>query len=361
MPSTVLHTEICDRFGVDYPIFGFSHSTDVVIAVCRAGGIGVWGGTRNTPEEIEENLTRIASEVGGRPFGIDLVIPAGMPERNNREEVERLLPEEHRAFVDGLWEKYEVPRDGLAGARSRFVRSEESARRQVEVVLESDASVFALGVGSPLDVITAAKDRGKTIVSLVGQPRHAERALAAGTDILVAQGTDAGAHTGPIGTFSLVPQIVAMSDVPVLAAGGVATGRHVAAALALGAVGVWVGTAWLLTEEAHLDDIEARQLEAARSADTVITRSDSGKTLRVVRSAWTDEWEAEDAPVPLQMPLQDILVGDILGSISRNQVEELVHHPAGQGIAWFNERTTVADVMSGFVDEASEVLAGLPR
>lgn len=361
MPSTVLHTEICDRFGVDYPIFGFSHSADVVIAVCRAGGIGVWGGTRNTPEEIEENLTRIAAEVEGRPFGIDLVIPAGMPERNNREEIERLLPDEHRAFVDGLWDKYQVPRDGQAGARSRFVRSEESARRQVEVVLESDVSVFALGVGSPLDVIAAAKERGKTIVSLVGQPRHAERALAAGTDILVAQGTDAGAHTGPIGTFSLVPQIVAMSEVPVLAAGGVATGRHIAAALALGAVGVWVGTAWLLTEEAHLDEVASRQLEAARSADTVITRSDSGKTLRVVRSAWTDEWEAEDAPVPLQMPLQDILVGDILGSISRNQVEELVHHPAGQGIAWFNERTTVADVMSRFVDEAGEALAGLPR
>ena len=152
-----------------------------------------------------------------------------------------------------------------------------------------------------------------------------------------------------------------MSDVPVLAAGGVATGRHIAAALALGAVGVWVGTAWLLTEEAHLDEVASRQLEAARSADTVITRSDSGKTLRVVRSAWTDEWEAENAPVPLQMPLQDILVGDILGSISRNQVEELVHHPAGQGIAWFNERTTVADVMSRFVDEAGEALAGLPR
>ena len=284
-----------------------------------------------------------------------------MPERNNREEIERLLPDEHREFVDGLWDKYDVPRDGLpGGGGSRFVRSEESARRQVEVVLESDVSVFALGVGSPMDVITAAKDRGKTLISLVGQPRHAERALAAGTDILVAQGHDAGAHTGPIGTFSLVPQIAAMADVPVLAAGGVATGRHIAAALALGAVGVWIGTAWLLTEEAHLEEQAVRQLEGARSADTVITRSDSGKTLRVVRSAWTDEWEDEDAPVPLQMPLQDILVGDLLGSIQRNKVEELAHHPAGQGIAWFNQLSTVDDVMSGLVDEASEVLEGLP-
>ena len=133
MASTALHTAICDRFGVDYPIFGFSHSADVVIAICRAGGIGVWGGTRNTPEEIEQNLSLISSGVDGRPFGIDLVIPAGMPERNNREEIEQLLPNEHIAFVDGLWEKYSVPRDGLAGSRSRFVRSEESARRQVDV------------------------------------------------------------------------------------------------------------------------------------------------------------------------------------------------------------------------------------
>ncbi len=361
MASTALHTEICDRFGVEYPIFGFSHSAEVVIALCRAGGIGVYGGTRDTPDEIEETLAHIASGVDGRPFGVDLVIPAGMPERNNREEIEELLPDDHRAFVDSLWEKYDVPRDGLAGGRSRFVRSEESARRQVDVVLESDVTVFALGVGSPMDVIEAAKARGKTLISLVGQPRHAERALAAGTDILVAQGHDAGAHTGPIGTFSLVPQIAAMSDVPVLAAGGVATGRHIAAAIALGAVGVWIGTAWLLTREAALDEPSARQLEAARSADTVITRSDSGKTLRVVRSAWTDEWEAEDAPVPLQMPLQDILVGDILGSIQRHGVEELTHHPAGQGIAWFNERTTVDAVMSGLIDEATEVLEALPR
>ncbi|MEE8422230.1 MAG: nitronate monooxygenase [Dehalococcoidia bacterium] len=299
-----LHTAICDRFGVDVPIFGFTHSQDAVVAVCRAGGIGVWGATRSTPEEIEEGLANIASRVEGRPFGVDLVLPQGMPARNNREEIEALLPDEHRAFVDHLWEKYEVPRDGQAGARSRFVRSEEIAQRQVDVVLASEANIFAMGVGSPPEFIREAKARGKTLVSLVGQPRHAERAIAAGADLLVAQGYDAGAHTGTIGTFSLVPQIVAMAgEIPVLAAGGVATGQHIAASLALGAVGVWIGTAWLLTKEADIDEAARKQLLAARSTDTVITRSDSGKTLRVVRSAWTDEWEAEDAPAPLQMPL----------------------------------------------------------
>ena len=357
-----LHTSICDRFGVDLPIFGFTHSQDAVVAVCQAGGIGIWGATRSTPDEIEEGLANIASRVGGRPFGVDLVLPQGMPARNNREEIEALLPDEHRAFVDHLWEKYDVPNDGQAGGRSRFVRSEETAQRQVDVVLASEADIFAMGVGSPPEFIREAKVRGKTLVSLVGQPRHAERAIEAGADLLVAQGYDAGAHTGTIGTFSLVPQIVAMAgDIPVVAAGGVATGQHIAASLALGAAGVWIGTAWLLTKEADIDEAARKQLLAARSVDTVITRSDSGKTLRVVRSAWTDEWEAADAPTPLQMPLQDILIGDLLGAVTRHQVEELIHHPAGQGIAWFNEVTTVAEVMEKLVAEASEAIAGLAR
>jgi NAD(P)H-dependent flavin oxidoreductase YrpB (nitropropane dioxygenase family) len=358
--AQALHTPICNQFGITYPIFGFAHSVDVVVEVCLAGGLGVFGATRNTPEEIEDALAEIRRRVGNRPFGVDLVIPQGMPERNNREEIEAQLPAEHRAFVDHLWSKYDVPRDGLPGSRSRFVRSEESARRQVEVVLASDVDVFAIGVGSPQEVVAEAKRRGKRMVSLVGAPKHAEHAKAAGADVLVAQGYDAGAHTGQIGTFSLVPQIVAIADGrPVLAAGGVATGQHIAAALALGAQGVGVGTAWLLTKESRVDPIAKRQLARAQGTDTVITRSDSGKTLRVVRSKWTDEWEAAGAPVPLKMPYQDILVGDLLGAISRHAVEPLLHHPAGQGVGWFDRESTVAEVMQGLVGGAATTLERL--
>ena len=174
------------------------------------------------------------------------------------------------------------------------------------------------------------------------------------------QGYDAGAHTGPIGTYSLVPQIVdAAGDVPVLAAGGVATGRHIAAALAMGAQGVWMGTAWLLSEEhqAHMHPVNTRKLIEAGSGDTVITRSESGKTFRQVRSAWSQEWEAQDAPAPLQMPYQDVLVGDLLGAIEEHDIEPLIHSGAGQSVAYFNEVKPVQVIMDGLVTEASEMLA----
>ena len=352
-----IHTKICDLLGVDHPIFAFSHSVDVVVAVCEAGGVGVLGATRMFPEEIASALREIRARVGARPFGVDLVLPKGMPERNNREDIEAAIPVEHRAFIDHLFDKYNVPRDGAPGPRSRFVRSDEMARRQADVVLGSDVEIFAMGIGSPPEFIAAAKESGKRVLALVGSPKHARRALDLGADLLVAQGHDSGAHTGPIGTFSLVPQIVQLAgDVPVIAAGGVATGQHIVASLALGAVGVWVGTAWLVTREGHTSPVVMKKLLAAGSEDTVITRAQSGKTNRQLRTAWTEEWEAPGAPKPLKMPYHDILVGDILGAIQRFEVEPLIGSGLGQGIAWFSEETTVADVMARFVSEAGSVM-----
>lgn len=360
MDRSPIHTPLCDRLGVAHPVFAFSHSVDVVVEVCLNGGVGVLGATRMFPEEIAANLAEIRNRVGGRPFGVDLVLPQGMPERNNREDIEAQLPEEHRAFVDHLYDKYSVPRDGQSGPRSRFVRSDEMARRQADVVLASDVNIFAMGIGSPPEFISAAKSAGKLVLALVGNPKHARRALAQGADLLVAQGHDSGAHTGPIGTFSLVPQIAKLApDVPVLAAGGVATGDHIVAAMAMGAVGVWVGTAWLVTKEAHTPSKLMPRLLAANSDDTVITRAKSGKTNRQLKTAYTEEWAAADAPEPLKMPYQDILVGDLLGAIDRYEVEPLLGTGLGQGIAWFKEETTVAAVMRRFVDEAAESLARL--
>ncbi len=357
-----LQTPVTEMLNIRYPVFGFVHSVDVVAAICMAGGVGVYGATRDTPEEISQRLKEIRAKVGDRPFGIDLVLPKGMPERNNREEIEEQIPAGHRDFVEGLRQKYGVRADGGTGARSRFVRSEEVAQRQIEAILSSDVNIFACGIGSPLQAIREAQALGKKVISLVGAPKHAQRVKDLGVDIIVAQGYDAGAHTGQIGTFSLVPQVVDVAgDTPVLAAGGVVTGRHIAAALAMGAAGVWVGTAWLLTKEHNLDPIIVQKLLAAGPEDTVISRADSGKTLRQVRSAWSEEWSGENAPVPLKMPYQDILVGDMLGAIQRQRVEPLMHQPAGQGIGMLNEQTTVAETMERLVNEAQTALARLGR
>ncbi|GAA5236680.1 NAD(P)H-dependent flavin oxidoreductase [Verticiella sediminum] len=353
--------EIARRLGCDYAVFGFSHSVEVTIAVTLAGGVGIFGATRSTPDEIEDALRTIRAAVGRRPFGVNLVLPDGMPEHDDRAAIEAQIPEGHRAFVQSLRTEFGVPPSDKPGLRSRFVRSEEMAAQQMARVLAADVDIVACGIGAPAGLIEAAHARGKTVIALVGSPKHARSALAKGADILVAQGHEAAAHTGRIGTFSLVPQVVDLAgDVPVLAAGGVATGRHINAAFALGAQGVWCGTPWLLTEEYGLDPLLQAKLKAAGSDDTVISRADSGKTLRQVRTAWSEAWARPDAPAPLRMPYQDILVGDLLGAIDTHRVEPLMHYPASQGIAHFNEVSRVADVMRRMVDEAVQGYANVP-
>lgn len=355
-----LWTPLCERLGIRYPIFGFAHDVKTVAAISNAGGYGVYGATRRFPEEITAELAEIRELVGDKPFGVDLVLPPGMPEHNSREAIEAEIPEAHKNFVRQLVETYQVPPASQPGMRTRFIRSTEIEQAQLRAVLDSDVDMFACGIGSPPEAVAEAKTLGKTTLALIGSPHHVPRAIKAGVEMLVAQGYDAGAHTGPIGTYSLVPQIVdAAGDVPVLVAGGVATGRHIAAALAMGAAGVWMGTAWLLSEEhqGHMHPVNRDKLIAAGSGDTVITRSESGKTFRQIRTGWSQAWEAEDAPEPLKMPYQDVLVGDLLGAIEEHDIEPLIHSGAGQSVGYFNDVRPVADIMAELVSEATSVLA----
>ena len=356
---TKLWSPICERLGIENPIFGFAHDIEAVAAITNAGGYGVYGATRRFPHEIKEELAAIRKLVGDKAFGVDLVLPPGMPEHNSREAIEAEIPEEHKAFVEKLIDKFQVPTATQPGMRTRFIRSTEIEEEQIQAVLDSSVDMFACGIGAPAHVMKAAKARGKTTLALIGSPHHVQRAIDAGVEILVAQSYDAGAHTGPIGTYSLVPQIVdAAGDTPVLVAGGVATGRHIAAALAMGAQGVWMGTAWLLSKEhqGHMHPVNTEKLMAAGSGDTVITRSESGKTFRQVRTGWSQAWEAEDAPAPLKMPYQDVLVGDLLGAIEEHDIEPLIHSGAGQSIGYFNEVKPVAEIMNALVNETIESL-----
>ena len=359
---TPLHTPVCDQFGIEHPIFGFAHDIPTVAAITNAGGLGVYGATRRFPHEIRDELAEIRSLVGDKPFGVDLVLPPGMPEHNSREAIEAHIPDEHRQFVQSIIDKYSVPEPSGPGMRTRFIRSTEIEAEQLEAVFESDVDLFACGIGAPRAAVDKAHELGKLTAALIGSPRHVPRALDAGVDLIVAQGYDAGAHTGPIGTFTLVPQIVDMAgDVPVLAAGGVATGRHVAASLALGAQGVWTGTCWLTSTEhaAHMEPALVDKLLAATSADTVVTRSESGKTFRQIRSSWSDEWEAEGAPTPLKMPYQDVLVGDLLGAIQEHAVEPLLHSGAGQGIGYADRLRPVEEIMGSLLREAEAAVTAM--
>jgi NAD(P)H-dependent flavin oxidoreductase YrpB (nitropropane dioxygenase family) len=359
-PAVPWLTPVCAMFGLAHPIFAFSHSVPVAAAVSRCGGLGTYGATRRTPQEIRDELAQLRQLAGDAPIGVNLVLPPGMPEDDDADALERALPERHKAFVRGLYDKYGVPPPKRRGMRTRFLRSNEVARAQMDAVVESDVELVACGIGAPADFVERCRRAGKRIVALCGSPKHARRAIDAGADLLVAQGHDSAAHTGPIGTFSLVPQVVeAAGDVPVLAAGGVMTGRHVAAGLALGAQGAWTGSLWLACEEYAIHPILLEKLIAAGSDDTVITRSESGKTFRQLRSAWSDEWAAPDAPRPLAMPFQDVLVGDLLGAIDDHEIEPLMHYAVGQGVAWIRERRTVAELYAVLVAETHAALAAL--
>jgi len=355
-----LHTAICDRLGIRYPIFGFSHSVEVTAAITNAGGFGVYGATRDMPDAISARLAEIRSRVGDRPFGADLLLPTGMADKNDWAAAEARIPEGHKAFVRHLKEKYKVPDPTGKSFFSSVVRSNELFEAQADAVLASDVNLFASAIGTPRHMIERAKEAGKITLSLVGAPKHVKYAKAAEVDVIVAQGYDAGGHTGPIGTMSLVPQIVDLAgEIPVLAAGGIADGRQVAASLALGAQGVWLGTVWLTTEEHRVNRRILEKLWKAGSADTVLTRSHSGKTCRVLRTAWSEEWDAEGAPKPLEMPYQHVLIGDLLTGVMEHEIEPLMYEAAGQGVAWCNEMTTVGQVVERLVAEAREALAGL--
>lgn len=354
-----LRTPLCERLGIETPIFGFSHSVEVSVALAEAGGFPVFGAARETPERIAQDLAEIRRRIGSRPFGVNLMFPKLAGEEPDRAAAKAKLPPEHLAFVEHLRAKYQVPQKTRPNFFSDQVRNEAFLRAQTEVVLASDADAIAISVGVPRATVQAAKKGGKTVFASVGAARHAHSALAAGADVLVAQGYDAGGHTGPIGTFTLVPQVIETAGaVPVLAAGGVGCGRQIAAALAMGAQGVWLGTAWLSTREYAAPPALLKKLLAAKSEDTVITRAHSGKPCRVVKSAWSDEWDAKGAPEPLPMPYQHVLTGELLAAIDEHQIEPLVYEAAGQSVAWFNELTTVRGIAERL---NAETLAALEK
>lgn len=357
--KNAFRTPLCERLGIDVPIFSFSHSLEVTAAVSRAGGYGVFGATHDEPEQILEHARALKDMCEGHPFGLDLLLPSVGVEKNDRAAAEAAIPQEHRDFVEQIRERHQVPPSTQAGHLfSKHVRSAELFAAQAEAVLASGANMFAMAVGTPPELVARAKAAGQITLSLIGSPRHVQHALDAGVDLLVAQGYDAGAHTGTIGTLSLVPQIVALAgDVPVIAAGGIATGDQVAAALALGAQGAWTGTIWLGSSEHAIDPILTDQLLTAGSEDTVISRSWSGKTLRMIRGGWSEEWTAPGAPAPLKMPYQQVLMGELNEAVNEHRIKSLMWTPAGQSVAFVRDVRSVDTIMDELVEQTAQALS----
>ena len=360
-----MRTSLCPLLGIEHPIVGFSPSEHVAAAISRTGGLGVLGCVRfNDPADLDKVLDWMDANTGGKPYGVDVVMPARVPTEGAPVDLSSLIPEGHREFVADTLLKLGVPPlpddspagDGVLG----WLHS--VARQHVEVALAHPARLIANALGPPPpDVISRAHERGMLVAALAGKAGHARGHVASGVDIVVAQGYEAGGHPGEIASMVLIPEIVDAvgADAPVLAAGGIGCGRQIAAALALGAVGVWMGSAWLVTEEyAQLTAAPAVQqaLLAATSSDTVRSRIYSGKPARLLRTRWTDAWEQPGAPAPLRMPLQNLLVSEAHQRLMRSGQPDVVPMPAGQIVGRMTEIRPVADVMATLLQETGEVL-----
>jgi NAD(P)H-dependent flavin oxidoreductase YrpB (nitropropane dioxygenase family) len=359
----MLRTPVCDKFGIEFPIFAFSHCRDVVAAVSRAGGFGVLGALAFTPEELEIELAWIDDHIEGKPYGVDLVMPANYVGKGGKQpdehELRAMIPQEHWDYMEKVLSEYDVPpmpADHEAErARAAGLGVDDQATRAVEVALKHDGVkllVNALGP-PPVDVVEKAHEHGVLVGALIGSKQHAEKQVAIGVDVIVAQGTEAGGHTGDVATMVLVPEIVDAvgPDVPVLAAGGIGTGRQMAAGLALGAQGAWTGSIWLTVAEADTSREATENLLAAGSRDTVRSRSMTGKPARQLRTAWTEAWEAEGAPKTLPMPLQGILWGEMARRVSRAHTKELSGFPVGQIVGRMNKIRPTHEVMFDLVQE----------
>ncbi len=363
-----MKNRICDLLGIEFPILAFTHCRDVAAAVTKAGGMGVLGAEALTPAQLDIDLAWIKEQVGDKPFGVDLIVPAKYEGKAEGEvtvsQLAERIPQAHRDFLEDLLQRYDVPpplnerrTDNSRGDAPPMSYSLASHMMEIAFAHPIKLLVNALGT-PPSDMIRRAHDQGILVGALAGKGVHAQRHAAAGVDIIIAQGGEAGGHTGEIGTMVLVPEVVdAVAPVPVLAAGGIGGGRQLAAALALGAEGVWCGSVWLTTDEAETHPTVKQKFLAATSSDTTRSRSKTGKPARQLKSAWTEEWDGPNSPGPLPMPMQPILVGAANERIDRGAHDpnsgsaKLANYFVGQIVGSMNEAKPAARVVMEMVEE----------
>ncbi|MEM1230285.1 MAG: nitronate monooxygenase family protein [Pseudomonadota bacterium] len=370
---------LCEKLGIEFPLFAFSHCRDVVAAVSKAGGFGVLGVVGHTPESLEVELSWIDEHIDGKPYGVDLIVPTSIADKAGDLTAQDLLdrvPEAHRRHVENILAENNISTEGLWDHKVNDTFGdnlrERGATAQMDVAFQHPIKmvVNALGVPPP-SMFERAREAGILVGALTGAKEHAIKHAEAGVDVLVVSGTEAGGHCGEVSTLVLVPEVVeamdAYPDVSVLAAGGIVTGRQMAACMAMGAEGAWCGSVWLTTSEAEtLPSIKEKMLTAS-SRQTVRSKSRTGKYTRQLRSPWTDAWQTEEAPAPLPMPLQGLISGPALNRIDKlaeagdPNAKRLATYWVGQGVGLMNveqsARAVVYDFMEDFA-KATERMSG---
>ena len=366
----MMNSKICEMLDIEFPLVAFTHCRDVVVAVSKAGGCGVLGAVGMSPEQLEKELKWIDEHIDGKPYGVDVLIPnkmVGKDEKFDADKLVKMIPQEYADFRTDVLANHGIDAPELRkidAAGSGFAANTQSdgAKALLDVAFKHPIKIIANALGVPPDwMIQMGKDNDCKVAALLGTAEHAINQVKAGVDILVVSGTEAGGHCGSVSTMVLIPEvhqaIQPYGDVPILAAGGIVTGKQMAAAMAMGASGAWCGSVWLTTIESEVDPIVKEKMVAANSSQTVRSRSRTGKHSRQLVTPWTQAWEAESAPEPLPMPLQPMVAEPALQKVNKlaagghDGAKELATYWVGQGVGLMNQSISASDVVQDFKED----------
>ena len=377
-----MNSRLCDELGIEFPLFAFSHCRDVIAAVTNAGGFGVLGAAGHSPATLDIELNWIDEQVGGKSYGVDLLVPTSMDSKEHAltaRELEDRIPEEHKRYIAQLLARHDIDTgdlwDNTVGEGVGDNMREIGAGKILDAAFSHPVKLVVNALGVPPGfMFDRARAKGIKVGALAGAKEHAIKHAEAGVDLIIVAGTEAGGHCGEVSTMVLLPEVLdALAPYGnrshVVAAGGIVTGRQMAACMAMGAAGVWTGSVWLTTAEAETLPVVKEKMLAANSRQTVRSRSRTGKYTRQLKSAWTDAWTAEEAPDPLPMPLQGVLAGAAFRKINKLAqsdhpgARQLVNYYVGQGVGLMNEtvsaRTVVYTFMQDFADAAERLADAL--
>ena len=366
----MMNSRICEMLDIEFPLVAFTHCRDVVVAVSKAGGCGVLGAVGMSPEQLEKELKWIDEHIDGKPYGVDVLIPnkmVGKDEKFDAEKLVKMIPQEYADFRTDVLENHGIEAPELREidtGGSSFAQNTQSdgAKALLDVAFKHPIKIIANALGVPPDwMIQMGKDNDCKVAALLGTAEHAINQVKAGVDILVVSGTEAGGHCGSVSTMVLIPEvhqaIQPYGDVPILAAGGIVTGKQMAAAMAMGASGAWCGSVWLTTIESEVEPVIKEKMVAANSSQTVRSRSRTGKHSRQLVTPWTQAWEAESAPEPLPMPFQPMVAEPALQKVNKlaagghEGAKDLATYWVGQGVGLMNESISASDVVQDFKED----------